>query len=297
MKVRKAIIPAAGLGTRFLPASKAVPKEMIPVVDKPGIQYTIEEAARAGITDILLISSAGKSAMENHFDRSLDLEWRLERAGKTDELETVRKLTELANVHSVRQREPLGFGHAVLMGRPHVGNEPFAVMVPDEIAPELSGGKPSLLARMIEIFEEKQASVLLVQEVPHESISAYGAIKPDFESDDLARIVDIVEKPAPDDAPSDLGARGRYVFTPEIFDAIERTEPGVGNEIQLTDAIRQLLSEQDVFAYVYPGRLFDVGNKVDYLRATVELALDREDLSEPFGEFIRDVAKRLDADG
>jgi UTP--glucose-1-phosphate uridylyltransferase len=297
MKVRKAIIPAAGLGTRFLPASKAVPKEMIPVVDKPGIQYTIEEAARAGITDILLISSAGKSAMENHFDRSLDLERRLERAGKTDELEIVRKLTELANVHSVRQKEPLGFGHAVLMGRPHVGNEPFAVMVPDEIAPESSGGEPSLLARMIEIFEKKQASVLLVQEVPHESISAYGAIKPDFESDDLARIVDIVEKPAPDDAPSDLGARGRYVFTPEIFDAIERTEPGVGNEIQLTDAIRQLLNEQDVFAYVYSGRLFDVGNKVDYLRATVELALDRDDLSEPFGEFIRDVAKRLDADG
>jgi UTP--glucose-1-phosphate uridylyltransferase len=297
MQVTKAIIPAAGLGTRFLPASKAVPKEMIPIVDKPGIQYTIEEAVRAGITDILIVTGSGKDAIENHFDRSLELERRLEGAGKQRELDVVRRLAGLAQIHSVHQREPLGFGHAVMMGRAHVGREPVAVMVPDEIVPEVAGEGSSLLQRMIEMFGQQNASVLLVQEVAHEHISSYGVIKPDFVSDDLARIVDIVEKPAPEDAPSDLGARGRYVFTPEIFDAIERTEPGVGNEIQLTDAIRLLMDEQDVFAYVYRGPLLDVGNKLDYLRATVELALQREDLREPFGRFISEVAQRLDADG
>jgi UTP--glucose-1-phosphate uridylyltransferase len=295
VQVSKAIVPAAGLGTRFLPASKAVPKEMIPIVDKPGIQYTIEEAVRVGITDILIITSSGKSAIENHFDRSLDLERRLEDAGKKDELEVVRQLSELAQIHSVRQNEPLGFGHAVLMGRSHVGDEPFAVMVPDEIVPQPAQDEPSLLQRMIEIFEDKQASVLSVQEVPHDNISSYGVIKPDFVSDDLARVVDIVEKPAPEDAPSDLGARGRYVLTPEIFEAIERTEPGVGGEIQLTDAIKGLMAEQEVYAYVHRGPLFDVGNKLDYLRATVQLALQREDLGEPFGRFISDVAQGPDA--
>jgi UTP--glucose-1-phosphate uridylyltransferase len=297
VQVRKAIVPAAGLGTRFLPASKAVPKEMIPIVDKPGIQYTIEEAVRAGITDVLIITSSGKSAIENHFDRSLDLERRLEDSGKKDELEVVRQLSELAQIHSARQNEPLGFGHAVLMGRAHVGDEPFAVMVPDEIVPQPAEGEPSLLQRMIEIFDEKQASVLSVQEVPHANISSYGVIKPDFVSDDIARIVDIVEKPEPEDAPSDLGARGRYVLTPEIFEAIEQTEPGVGGEIQLTDAIKGLMDEQEVYAYVHRGPLFDVGNKLDFLRATVQLALQRDDLSEPFGRFISDLAQRPDAHG
>ena len=297
MQVSKAIVPAAGLGTRFLPASKAVPKEMIPVIDRPGIQYTVEEAVHAGITDILFVTSSGKSAIENHFDRSLDLERRLADAGKKDELEVVRQLSELAQIHSVRQNEPLGFGHAVGMGRAHVGDEPFAVMVPDEIVPEPAEGEPSLLQRMIEILEEKQASVLSVQEVLHENISSYGVIKPDFVSDDLARIVDIVEKPAPENAPSDLGVRGRYLLTPEIFDAIERTEPGVGGEIQLTDAIGILMDEQNAYAYVYRGPSFDVGNKLDYLRATVQLALQRDDLSEPFGRFISDVAQRPDAHG
>jgi UTP--glucose-1-phosphate uridylyltransferase len=297
VQVKKAIVPAAGLGTRFLPASKAVPKEMIPVIDKPGIQYTVEEAALAGITDILIITSSGKSAMENHFDRSLDLERRLEDSGKQQELEVVRDVARLAKIHSVRQSEPLGFGHAVLMGRAHVGNEPFAVMVPDEIVPDPPEGGPSLLQRMIEIFEEVHASVLSVQRVPRENISAYGVIKPDFVADDLARIVDIVEKPAPEDAPSDLGARGRYLFTPEIFNAIERTEPGVGGEIQLTDGIRVLMDEQDVYAHVYDGRLFDVGNKLDYLRATVELALQREDVGEQFGKFISELAQKPDVDG
>ena len=297
MQVKKAIIPAAGLGTRFLPASKAVPKEMIPVIDKPGIQYTVEEAARAGIKDILIVTSAGKSAMENHFDRSLDLERRLEDAGKQQELEAVRKVARLAEIHSVRQGEPLGFGHAVLMGRAHAGREPFAVMVPDEIVPDPPDGEPSLLQRMIEIFEEQQASVLAVQAAPREMISSYGVIKPDFISDDLARIVDIVEKPAPEDAPSDLGARGRYIFTPEIFDAIERTDPGVGGEIQLTDGIRLLMDEQDVYAHVYRGRLFDVGNKLDFLRATVEIALQRDDLGEQFGRFISELTLKTDAHG
>jgi UTP--glucose-1-phosphate uridylyltransferase len=294
LKVRKAVIPAAGLGTRFLPATKAQPKEMIPVVDRPGIQYTIEEAARAGISDVLIVTSRGKSSMEDHFDRAPELEAYLQQSGKKDELAEVVRIAEIAEVHAVRQQQPLGFGHSVLMAREHVGSEPFVVMVPDEIVPEPSPGEEPLLERMIEIFAETSSSVIAVVEVPEDEISSYGCIKPDFVSDDVARIVDIIEKPAKEDAPSNLGARGRYVFTAEIFDAIERTDPGVGNEIQLTDAIKLLGDAQDVYAYVHRGPIYDVGKKLDYLKASVELALRREDLAQSFKEFLVEVVKSFE---
>jgi UTP--glucose-1-phosphate uridylyltransferase len=294
MKVRKAVIPAAGLGTRFLPATKAQPKEMIPIVDKPGIQYTVEEAARAGITEILVVTSLGKGSMEDHFDRALLLEANLERTGKKEELAEVRRLADLANVHTVRQKEPLGFGHAVLMGKSFVGDDPFAVMVPDEIVPEPPSGERSLLDQMVEIFERTGSSVITVQQVPRDEVTSYGIVDPEFAEEDLARIVTIVEKPEPDEAPSDLGARGRYVLSPDIFDALERTKPGWGDEIQLTDAINLLAQEQTVYAYVHRGPIYDVGRKLDYLRATVELALRRDDLAEPFMMFLTEVAGRKD---
>ena len=292
MPVRKAVIPAAGLGTRFLPATKSQPKEMIPVVDKPGIQYVVEEAVRAGLEDILIITSRGKSVVEDHFDRSLELETHLERAEKLEQLEEVRRIGEMANVHFVRQKEPLGFGHAVSFARDHVGDQPFVVMVGDEIVPEPLEGERSLMDEMIAIFEAKAASVVTVQEVPRESISAYGAIDP-TEEDGFTRLNDMVEKPDPSEAPSNLAARGRYLFTPEIFEAIDRTASGYGGEIQLTDAIRLLATEQAVYAYVHDGPIFDVGKKVDYLKASFELALRRRDLAGPVSQYVKELAARL----
>ncbi|MGH2729405.1 MAG: UTP--glucose-1-phosphate uridylyltransferase GalU [Actinomycetota bacterium] len=292
--IRKVVIPAAGLGTRFLPASKSQPKEMIPIVDKPGIQYTVEEAVRAGLDDILVVTSRQKNSIEDHFDRSLELERRLEETGKHDELEDVRRIAELADVHYVRQKEPLGFGHAVLMARAHVSGEPFAVMVPDEIVPEPRGDEPSLMEGVIEVFERLNASVLAVHEVPHEEISSYGAIAPEAIDGNVTRITDIIEKPAIGDAPSDLAACGRYVFTPAIFDALDRTRPGVGDEIQLTDAIRLLAKEDAVYAYIHDGPILDVGKKLDYLRATVELALRRDDLAKPFKDYLLQLVERFE---
>lgn len=293
MPVRKAVIPAAGLGTRFLPATKSQPKEMIPVVDKPGIQYVVEEAVRAGIEDILIITSRGKAVVEDHFDRSLELEHHLEKAGKQEALEEVRRIGEMANIHFVRQKEPLGFGHAVAFARDHVGDQPFVVMVGDEIVPEPIEGEESLIEGMLRIYEARSASVVTVQEVPAEAISAYGAIAPEEEEGGFVRLKDMVEKPKREEAPSNLAARGRYLFTPDIFEALERTASGYDGEIQLTDAIRLLASEQSVYAYVHAGPIFDVGKKVDYLRASLELALRRDDLAEPVGELIKDVGARL----
>ncbi|MDQ3879054.1 MAG: UTP--glucose-1-phosphate uridylyltransferase [Actinomycetota bacterium] len=282
MPVRKAVIPAAGLGTRFLPATKVIPKEMIPVIDRPGIQYAIEEAAKAGIDDVVIVSARGKGAIEDHFDAAPDLERRLERDGKTAELQTIRDVTELAQIHAVRQKFQRGFGDAVLAAKDHVGNDPCVVLVPDEIVPAAD-----LLPAMIEAFEDSGSSVIAVQEVPHEKISAYGAIDPGERQGQVVEIVDMIEKPSVEEAPSDLAARGRYVFTPEIFSAIESTTEGYAGEIQLTDAIRILIKEQGVSAYVYDGDILDVGNKLGYLQATVELALGRSDLSEPFERWLR----------
>jgi UTP--glucose-1-phosphate uridylyltransferase len=292
LKVTKAVIPAAGLGTRFLPASKALPKEMIPVVDKPGIQYAVEECVRAGIEDIIVVTSRGKGSLEDHFDRAPDLERQLGAKGKTSELEAVVEVTELASMHYVRQMEPLGFGHAVLMAKDHIGDDPFVVLVPDEIVPSPIGDEVPLLERMIEASGAHGASVIAVKEVPHQDVSSYGVIDSELVSGDLHRINDIVEKPPIDEAPSDLAARGRYVFTPGLFEAIERTEPGAGGEIQLTDAIRLRVTEEGAFAYVHTGPIYDVGKKLDYLQASVELALRRDDLAEPFQAFLAEVVSR-----
>lgn len=287
-KVTKAVIPAAGLGTRFLPATKAQPKEMLPVVDKPAIQYVVEEAVRAGILDILIVTGRGKRTLEDHFDRSFELEHYLELAGKHDELKQVREITEMAQVHYIRQRDPKGLGSAVAAARPHVDDEPFAVLLGDDIVDET---KP-LLERMIGIYDRYGRSVLAVQEVPREEISLYGAISPEFVEDDLARVLDIVEKPSPEEAPSNLASIGRYILTPEIFDAIVETPPDPRGEVQLADAIGLLAREQAVYALVYDGQRYDIGRKLDYLRATVEIAANRDDLGPEFRAFLTELVQR-----
>jgi UTP--glucose-1-phosphate uridylyltransferase len=287
-RVRKAVIPAAGLGTRFLPATKAQPKEMLPVVDKPAIQYVVEEAVKAGIDDILIITGRGKRSLEDHFDRSIELEVALESSGKTEMLGEIRALAELADIHYVRQGEALGLGHAVAVSRKHVGDEPFAVLLGDDIMDERS----TVLQEMIAAYGRRQSSVIALKRFPREEMRYYGCIDGVEEPDGLMNIRSLVEKPAPEDAPSDLAVMGRYVFTPQIFEALTRTEPGVGGEIQLTDAMGLLLGDQSLFGYVFEHGRFDIGKKLDYLRATVELALDREDLGPEFGDFLSDVVKR-----
>ena len=287
-RVRKAVIPAAGLGTRFLPATKAQPKEMLPVVDKPAIQYVVEEAVKAGIDDLLIITGRGKRSLEDHFDRSIELEVSLEASGKLELLAEIRGLAELADIHYVRQGEALGLGHAVAVARKHVGDEPFAVLLGDDIMDERS----TVLQEMIAAFERRQSSVIAIKAFPREEVRFYGCIEADEEPDGLMNVRTIVEKPKPEDAPSELAVLGRYVFPPQIFDAIARTKPGVGGEIQLTDAIGVLLGEQSVFGYVFEHGRFDIGKKLDYLRATVELALDRDDLGPEFAEFLTEVVKR-----
>ncbi|MBW3594991.1 MAG: UTP--glucose-1-phosphate uridylyltransferase GalU [Actinobacteria bacterium] len=292
MKVRTAVLPAAGLGTRFLPATKSQPKEMIPVIDKPAIQYAVEEAVRAGVEDILIVTSRGKVTVEDHFDRSLELEHHLEKAGKTEYLEQVRAVADLAEFHYVRQKEPRGFGHAVLVAKKHVGTDPFYVLVPDEIVPEPRLDEASLLDKLAEIYEREGASAIAVVEVPDEDVSAYGIVATDDVVENVGRIRSMVEKPPVREAPSRLAARGRYLFTPEIFDALEKTSEGVGGEIQLTDAINEVAEQGAVYAYIHDGPIFDVGKTLDYLRTTVELALRRDDLSGPFRDFLREALER-----
>jgi len=295
--VRKAVIPAAGLGTRFLPATKAQAKEMLPVVDKPAIQYVVEEAVRAGIDDILIITGRGKRSIEDHFDRQFELEYFLEAKGKHDLLEEVQGLAELADIHYVRQGEPLGLGHAVSVARKHVGDNPFAVLLGDDLMVD----DAKVLSGMIAAHEERNASVVALRSVPQADISSYGCADPGeawnpdgaaTADGTLVPIKGIVEKPRPEDAPSSLAVMGRYVFTPDIFDALELVKPGVGGEIQLTDAIALLLADADVFGYVFRDGRYDIGSKLDYLRATVELALERDDLGPPFAAFLTDLVER-----
>lgn len=289
-RVRKAVIPAAGLGTRFLPASKAQPKEMLPIVDKPAIQYVVEEAVSAGITDILVITGRGKRTLEDHFDRSFELEYYLEQGGKSEELAEMRRIAEMANIHYLRQGEPRGLGHAVSVAAEHVGEAPFAVLLGDDIMHPDAG----VLAGMLSTFEEHGKSVIALKEVPKADISSYGcaAVRP--EKDNLVRIEDLVEKPAPDEAPSNLAVMGRYVFGPKIFEVLAETQPGRGGEIQLTDAIKLLAQEEPVYGWTFQYGRFDVGNKLEYLQATVELALEREDLGPSFRKFL---VERLARDG
>ena len=286
--VKKAVIPAAGLGTRFLPATKAQPKEMLPVVDKPAIQYVVEEAVAAGIDDILIITGRNKRTLEDHFDRNFELEHQLRSKGKTGDLADVVELAELADIHFVRQGEPLGLGHAVSVARKHVGSEPFVVMLGDDIMDDHS----TVLSDMIKTHDETASSVVALMEVPIEDISAYGCAAVEDRDGAVCRITEVVEKPAPDVAPSNLGVMGRYLFTPEIFEELEHVEPGVGGEIQLTDAIARLLSRQTVLGYVFSEGRFDIGKKLDYLRATVELALRREDLGPEFRSFLSSIVAR-----
>ena len=288
MPVRKAVIPAAGLGTRFLPATKAQPKEMLPVVDTPSIQYVVEEAARSGLTDILIVTGRGKRSIEDHFDRSVELEHFLEANGKFDELKHVREISHMATIHYIRQKDPLGLGHAVAVAEDHVGSESFAVLLGDD---RINPATP-LLTEMLRVHERYGRSVIAVQEVPEEDIHLYGSIEPEWVEEHLARVLSLVEKPAPEEAPSNLAAIGRYVLTPDIFDALRDTQPGTGGEIQLTDAINLLAKERAVYAYRFTNGRFDVGNKLDYLKATVELALEREDVGEDFRRFLADLLHR-----
>ncbi|HEX6380521.1 MAG TPA: UTP--glucose-1-phosphate uridylyltransferase GalU [Acidimicrobiia bacterium] len=287
-KVRKAVIPAAGLGTRFLPATKSQPKEMVPVIDKPTIQYVVEEAVGAGITDILVITGRGKRAIEDHFDRNFELEFYLEQGKKDEELEQVQAISEMADIHYIRQRDPLGLGHAVSVARQHVGSEPFAVLLGDDIMVDDS----KLLRSMLDVYERYGRSVVAVLEVAREDIKNYGCVTPEVMEENLVRVRSIVEKPKPEEAPSNLAVIGRYVFTPEIFDALDRITPGAGGELQLTDAMSLLLETQTVFGYSFETGRYDIGKKIDFLRATVELALDRPDLGDEFKAFLADLVQR-----
>ncbi|MBS3969778.1 MAG: UTP--glucose-1-phosphate uridylyltransferase GalU [Clostridia bacterium] len=282
MQVRKAIIPAAGLGTRFLPATKAQPKEMLPIVDKPTIQYIIEEAVSSGIEDILIITGRGKRAIEDHFDKSYELEEELLKHAKHDLLEIVQGVANLADIHYVRQKEALGLGHAIHCARKFIGNEPFAVLLGDDI---VSSDKPCLM-QMIEIYERVGTSVIGIQVVPDEDLNKYGIIKAKGIEDRLYKIEDLVEKPNKENAPSNLAIMGRYIIDPEIFDILDHTTPGAGGEIQLTDALKVLNTRQQIYGYIFKGKRYDVGDKLGYLQATVEFALQREDLREDFKKYL-----------
>ena len=288
MKVRKAVIPAAGLGTRFLPATKAQPKVMLPVIDVPAIQLVVEEAARAGIDDVLIVTGRGQRAIEDHFDRNLELERFLEDKQKFDELKRIRQISDMAEVHYIRQKEALGLGHAVSVAQAHVGDEPFVVMLGDDL---IHPSEP-LLGEMLRAHDTFGRSVIAAMEVSKKEISMYGCIEPESFEEDLVRILSIIEKPSPEEAPSNLAVIGRYVLTPEIFDALRRTTPGRGGEIQLTDAINLLAQEQAVYAYRFEGRRFDVGNPLDYVKATVELGAERDDLGPEFRAWLAQYVQR-----
>ncbi len=283
-KIRKAVFPAAGLGTRFLPATKAQPKEMLPLVDKPLIQYVIEEALDSDVENIIIITGRGKNAIEDHFDVSFELEKTLEERGKEDLLEIVREVSSMANLAYVRQKQALGLGHAVLMAKDLVGNEPFAVLLGDDII----DSEVPCLRQMIEVYERHDgAPVLAVQEVAGEAISRFGVIAGEEVEPDVFRISDMVEKPKPQDAPSNLAIIGRYILPPEVFPLIEQTAAGVGGEIQITDALRSLAGQRPFYGYRFKGRRHDAGDKLGFLEATVEFALKRPDLGEPFREYLK----------
>ncbi len=282
-KIRKAVFPAAGMGTRFLPATKAQPKEMLPIVDKPSIQYTIEEAVNSNIKLIILITGRGKRAIEDHFDRSYELENFLIDKRKISELKELISISTLASIAYIRQKEPLGLGHAVLVSEPLIDSEPFAVVLGDDI---IISKKP-VLKQMKEIFERINRPIIAVQRVPKEDVSSYGIVKVRKYGDRLYQIEDLVEKPSVSQAPSNLAIIGRYILVPEIFDCIRQTKKDKKGEIQLTDALKLLLNKTEIFAYEFEGKRYDIGNKMGFLKATVELALKREDLKEEFLAYLK----------
>jgi UTP--glucose-1-phosphate uridylyltransferase len=282
-RVRKAVFPAAGLGTRFLPATKASPKEMLPLVDKPLIQYVVEEAVASGIDSVIIVTGRGKSAIEDHFDVSFELEAVLGERGKEEDLRQVREITDMVRVSYVRQREALGLGHAVLQARDLVGDEPFAVMLSDDII----DSKTPALKQLIDVYEKYDAPVLATMQVAGEAISRFGALDVEEVTDGVYRIKDMVEKPPPGQAPSDLAIIGRYVLTPDIFEEIESTRPGAVGEIQITDAMRRLLKKRDFYAVRFEGKRYDAGDKLGFLIATVEFAMKHGALAPEFREYLR----------
>ena len=285
-KIRKAIIPAAGLGTRFLPATKAQPKEMLPIVDKPTLQYIIEEAIESGIEEILIITGRNKKSIEDHFDRSVELELELEHKGKVEMLEMVKSISNMVDIHFIRQKEPKGLGHAIYCAKSFVGNEPFAVMLGDDIV--YNEGKPCL-RQLMDCYDEYKASVLGVQTVPDGDVDKYGIVDGLKIEGNVTKVKGLVEKPSVDEAPSNMAILGRYIITPSIFEILERTKPGKGGEIQLTDALLELMSEEAIYAYNFEGRRYDVGDKLGFLEATVEYALRKPELKDAFIEYLKSI--------
>lgn len=288
MKVRKAVIPAAGFGTRFLPYTKAQPKEMLPIVDKPTLQFIIEEVIESGIEEILIITGRNKTSIENHFDRSIELELELERKGKIALLEEVKKISNMANIYYIRQKEPLGLGHAIYCAKTFIGDEPFAVLLGDDI---VYSEKPCL-KQLIQVYDIYNTTILGVQEVPKEEVYKYGIVDGKYVNKGIYKVKDLVEKPAVDKAPSNIAILGRYIITPAIFEILERTKPGKNGEIQLTDALRELVKQEDMYAYIFQGRRYDLGDKQGFLQATVEFALRREDLRDQFLKYLTEIVQR-----
>ncbi len=285
MRVKKAIIPAAGLGTRFLPATKAQPKEMLPIVDKPTIQYIIEEAIEAGIEDILIITGKHKRAIEDHFDKSIELELALQEKGEDELLDLVESISNLVDIHYVRQKEPKGLGHAIYCARTFIGNEPFAVLLGDDVMTS----EKAVIGQMMDIYKEKGDPVIGVQKVPETEVSSYGIVKYSHQEGRTFQVEDLIEKPTLKEAPSNLAILGRYIITPDIFPILEETKPGRNNEIQLTDALKELALRRNIFAYDFVGKRYDVGNKMGFLKATVEFALKRQDLGKEFYQYLKEL--------
>ncbi len=287
MTIKKAVIPAAGLGTRFLPASKAQPKEMLPLVDKPTIQYVVEEAVEAGIEDILIITGRNKQAIEDHFDRSIELEQVLEKKGKNEDLEEMKKISRLANIFYIRQKEPLGLGHAVLCARQFIGSEPFAVLLGDDVI----HARVPCIGQMAEIYDQNKGTVLGCQRVGWDNIHKYGAVESDDPPGQVVQVTKLTEKPSREEAKTDLAVLGRYIIEPEIFDILEKTPPGSGGEIQLTDALNTLAGSKPVWAYTFEGRRYDVGDRFGFLEATIEFALRQEKLAPQLKAYLKRITE------
>jgi UTP--glucose-1-phosphate uridylyltransferase len=288
MRIRKAIIPAAGLGTRFLPATKAQPKEMLPIVDKPAIQYIVEEAIDSGIEDIIIVTGRNKRAIEDHFDKSVELEMLLAEKGNQELLRMVQNVSNLVNVHYIRQKQPLGLGHAVLCASRFIGDEPFALLLGDDII----DSDPPCLKQMMDLYDKAQTSVIATQTVPWEDVNKYGIISPSALKGAFQYIDDLIEKPERDQAPSNMAVIGRYVIEPEIFAILEHCQPGRGGEIQLTDALRILNQQKPMIAYIQQGKRYDVGDKLGYIEATIEFALQRKELQPQLLAYLKDLMKQ-----
>ena len=287
-KIKKAVIPAAGLGTRFLPVTKAQPKEMLPIVDKPTIQYIIEEAVASGIEEILIITGRNKKCIEDHFDKSVELELELEKSGKQEMLKLVKEISDMVDIHYIRQKEPKGLGHAISCAKTFVGNEPFAVLLGDDLV--YNEEKPCL-KQLMDCYNEYNTSILGVQTVDTKDVNKYGIIKGIHIEGRVHKVRGLVEKPAVEEAPSNIAILGRYIITPQIFKILEETKPGRGGEIQLTDALSKLIDEEAIYAYDFEGTRYDVGDKLGFLKATVEYALRREDLRDEFVEYLNSLKK------